>query len=172
MEPETYEGLRQFRRMLDQTVAVLRYLLDNGDFHQEPMPTAEEIEGFVNLWEEINFIVGNQLASDEPQKGDNRLDKKAGIYNAFATINESFGAILVSLRILRDEGVITNDYLQQQTEMVEEIRAGINSAVMNRREHVESEDWHQFGSMRKTTEKKLRGEDSNGDLPQVQPNQE
>lgn len=171
-EPDIYSGLRQFRRTLDQTAAVLRYLLDNGEFHQEPMPTAEEIAGFVNLWEEINFIVGNHLASDEPMKGQMQTDKKAEIYNAVAAINSAFGAILSALQTLQGQGIITADYLQEKTEQTEELRAGINSHILSHRQESESEDWYKFGELRKTTEKRLLGEEANGDLPQVQPKQE
>jgi hypothetical protein len=45
-EPEIYEGLRQFRRVLDQTVAVLNFLLDNRDFEQGTTP--EEIKGLID----------------------------------------------------------------------------------------------------------------------------
>ena len=41
---------------------------------------------------------------------------KAEIYNALATLNRGFDFALESLAILEQEGVITVEYVQQQTE--------------------------------------------------------
>jgi hypothetical protein len=153
-EPKIYSGLRQFRRTLDQAVAVLNYLLDNGDFHQERMRTPEEIEGCVNLWEEINFIVGNRLASDEPPRGN---PMKSEIYNALAAINRGADLQLDSLAILQTEGKLPPDYVEYQRQIIEETRSGINSRIHDVLGANEDEDWHRFEQLRLGTEARLRG---------------
>ena len=56
---------------------------------------------------------------------------KSEIYNALATLNRGFDAALESLTVLQQEGVITGDYLQQKTEVAEEMRAGLNHLILN-----------------------------------------
>ena len=93
------------------------------------------------------------------------MDIKAQIYSDMSALNSGFAAILTSLKALQEKGVISADYLQQQRELAEELRAGINTAVMNKRQESEAEDWHDFGKMRETTEKRLRGEQTIEGLP-------
>jgi len=81
---------------------------------------------------------------------------KAGIYDALATINRSFDVTLESLAILQNEGVLTAEYVQQQREVTEEIRAGINSLVLNKLETRERDDRDHFGKMRSATESRLK----------------
>lgn len=88
------------------------------------------------------------------------MDKKAKIYHSVAALNESFNTILLSLAILQAEEVISAEYLQEQTELVEELRAGVNTTVTIKRHSSEAEDWHYFGKMREATEKRLRGKNS------------
>ena len=169
-EPDIYQGLRQFRRTLDQTVAVLGFLLDNGDLSGQTTP--DEIKQIVEVWTDINFIVGNHLASDELPKGIKRMDAKATMYGAVSAINSGFDSILTALQTLHGQEAISADYMQEQMEMAEELRAGINTKVTGNRHRTEAEDWHRFGQMRKTTEKRLLGKEANGNLPQVKPKQE
>lgn len=165
-EPDIYKSLRQFRRILDRTVAVLDYLLDNGDLDGSSTP--EEIRGYVDLWAEINAAVGNHLASDEPMKGMKQMaNVKGKIYNTFAAMNCSFDTITDALRSLHEEKVISAEYLKQQTEITEELRAGINHYIVNKREETEAADWYRFGQMRETTEKKLSSEQAIEGLPQA-----
>jgi len=48
---------------------------------------------------------------------------KSEIYNALAGLNRGFDAALESLKALQQEGVVAIEYVQAQTEMIEEIRA-------------------------------------------------
>jgi hypothetical protein len=152
-DPEIYAGLRQFRRTLDQTVAVLDYLLDNGDFDGNVTP--EEIKGLVELWAEINTAVGNHLASDELPRGN---PMKSEIYNALSAINRGADLQLESLAVLQTEGKLPSDYVEYQRQIIEETRSGINSRIHNVLGANEDEDWHRFEQLRLETEARQRRE--------------
>jgi len=81
---------------------------------------------------------------------------KSEIYNALATLNRGFDAALESLTVLQQEGVITAEYVQQQMEITEEVRAGINQVLLNRLETRERDDREHYGQMRTTTESRLK----------------
>ena len=80
---------------------------------------------------------------------------KSEIYNALATLNRGFDAALESLTILQQEGVITPDYLQQKTEVAEEMRAGLNHLILNKLGIRERDDLDHYGKLRLTTEARL-----------------
>lgn len=81
---------------------------------------------------------------------------KAEIYNALATINRGFDETIKSLTTLKTEGVLTLDYIQQQTEAAEELRANINYMILGELHGRESEDRDHWGTMRRVTEAKLK----------------
>jgi len=81
---------------------------------------------------------------------------KADIYNSLAAINHSFDVTLESLKALQQEGVVTAEYLQQQMEIAEELRAGINALILNRLQTREIDDRDHFGTMRIATETRLK----------------
>jgi len=81
---------------------------------------------------------------------------KSEIYSALAAINRGFDVTLDSLTILKTEGVLTADYVQQQTEITEEIRAGLNHMILDKLQTREREDWGHFGKMRIDTVARLK----------------
>ena len=81
---------------------------------------------------------------------------KATIYDALAGLNRSFDAVLESLTILQNEGVVAADYVQQQTEIAEEIRANINALILNKLQARENDDREHFAMMRSATEARLK----------------
>lgn len=81
---------------------------------------------------------------------------KAEIYNALACLNRSFDVVLESLSILREEGVVSVEYVQEQTEIVEEIRSGLNTLVLNELHGREIEDRQPYAKMRSMTEAQLK----------------
>jgi len=83
-------------------------------------------------------------------------DMEAEIYNALAGLNRGFDMALESLAILWQEGVVTTDYVQQQTEAIELLRAGINSLILGKLEAREIEDREHYGKMHTATEAQLR----------------
>ena len=64
--------------------------------------------------------------------------------------------MLESLTILEQEGVITAEYVQQQKESAETLRAGINTVILNRLYAREVADREHFGKMRSKTEERLK----------------
>jgi hypothetical protein len=81
---------------------------------------------------------------------------KSEIYNALAAINRGFDAALESLTILQQDGILTAEYIQQQSEMAEEIRSGLNHAILEKLEEREKADWGHFGKMRVETGERLK----------------
>jgi len=81
---------------------------------------------------------------------------KSEIYNALATINRGFDVALESLTILEQEGVLSNDYVQQQKESAETLRAGMNAVILNKLETREIADREHFARMQSATETRLR----------------
>jgi len=81
---------------------------------------------------------------------------KAEIYNALAALNRGFEVVLESLTILQNEGVLTADYVQDQTPFVEELRAGLNHLIIEKLETREAKDWGHFGRMKQTIEARMK----------------
>jgi hypothetical protein len=59
--------------------------------------------------------------------------------------------ILESLTILKGQGVLTDEYVQQQLEIVEEIGSGMNRLIQNVLPTRETEDEDHLGRMREYT---------------------
>lgn len=83
---------------------------------------------------------------------------KAEIYNALASLNHGFDVVLESLKVLQEEGVLTADYLQDNSVFVEELRAGINHMIVEKLAARETEDWAHFGKMRIAIEELQKAE--------------
>lgn len=81
---------------------------------------------------------------------------KAEIYNAVAGFNRSFDVAVESLHILRDEGVVSAGYVQQQIETMEELRAGVNNAILSILNPRELADRERYSKLRLTTEARLK----------------
>src|SRR5437588_2153091 len=77
---------------------------------------------------------------------------KADIYAALNTINHGFADALESLKKLQAEGVLTVEYVQDQTVLAGELLAGINSMILNKLSTRELADREHFGKMRVTIE--------------------
>jgi|SRR5215471_10693098 len=83
-------------------------------------------------------------------------DMKAESYNALASLNRGFDSVLESLKVLQEEGVLSVDYVQDQTVLVEEVRAGLNYRIVQRLSARETEDRDHFEKMRVTIEARLK----------------
>jgi hypothetical protein len=81
---------------------------------------------------------------------------KSEIYNALAAINRGFDLMLESFAILKNEGVLPADYVQEKTEAAEELRAAINHMILDKLEDRELEDRDHYNEMRVATEAKLK----------------
>jgi hypothetical protein len=81
---------------------------------------------------------------------------KSEIYNALAGLNRGLDVAVESLTVLLGQGVLTAEYVERHTVMVEELRAGLNHMTVEKLHSREEEDWEQFGRMRITIEEGLR----------------
>lgn len=81
---------------------------------------------------------------------------KSKLYNALATLNQGFDVAMESLMALKAGGVLAGEYVQQQTEIAEELRAGINHMILDKLERREAEDWAHYGQMRLASEMQLK----------------
>lgn len=90
---------------------------------------------------------------------------KSEIYNALAGLNRGLDVAVESLAILRGQGVLTAEYVERHTVMVEELRAGLNHMATEQLHSREEEDWEQFGRMRITIEEGLRNETTTTTTP-------
>ena len=90
---------------------------------------------------------------------------KAEAYNALACLNRSFEVALESMNVLQQEGVLSADFVQDQTIVTEELRAVINFMIAQRFTSREREDCEHFGKMRENIEKRRRGEQTISNLP-------
>ena len=90
---------------------------------------------------------------------------KAEAYNALACLNRSFDVALESMNVLQQEGVLSEDFVQDQTIVAEELRAVINFMIVQRFTSREREDCEHFGKMRENIVKRRRGEQTISNLP-------
>jgi predicted nucleotidyltransferase len=81
---------------------------------------------------------------------------KTETYNALAAINRGFDMTLESLTILKQEGILTAEYVQQQTEIAEELRASLNHMILDKLEDRELDDRDHYAKMRSATEASLK----------------
>ena len=81
---------------------------------------------------------------------------KSEIYNALASLNRGIDATMESLKVLQEEGVVAIEYVQAQTEAIEEIRAGLNTVILNKLGTREVPDREHFGKMRMDTGERLK----------------
>lgn len=89
---------------------------------------------------------------------------KAEAYNALASLNRSFDVVLESMNVLHQEGVLSAEFVHDQTIVTEELRAVINYMIAQRFTSREREDCEHFGKMRENIEKQRRGEQTSKDL--------
>ncbi|HEY6351383.1 MAG TPA: hypothetical protein VI636_18410 [Candidatus Angelobacter sp.] len=81
---------------------------------------------------------------------------KTEIYNALAGLNRSFDVVLESLKTLREQGLLSFEYVQKKTEVVEEVRSGLNTMILNELHKREVEDRQHYAQMRRATEAQLK----------------
>lgn len=75
---------------------------------------------------------------------------KAATYEALNSINRGFAEAVEALKRLQGNGVLTEEYVQDQTVLAEELLAGINAMILNKLGTREIEDREHFGKMRLT----------------------
>jgi len=81
---------------------------------------------------------------------------KSGIYDALAAINRGFDLALESLTILQNEGVLSAEYIQDQTPFIELLRADLNYMIVHKLSARETEDREHYRKMRDTILARLK----------------
>ena len=82
---------------------------------------------------------------------------KAGVYETWAVINRAFEQIITALDKLKSRGVLTGDYVQDQSTITNDLWAKINSQIMADVGRRETDDRDHYGKMRATIERRIRG---------------
>ena len=77
---------------------------------------------------------------------------KPEIYQALSQLNSGFGQIVESLKQLQGKGIVTGEYVHEQTVRISEICADMNIHIIDRVNTFEVEDKDHFGKMRATIE--------------------
>ena len=81
---------------------------------------------------------------------------KSEIYNALASLNRGFDVALEALKVLQQEQVLTAEYVQDQTVLAEELRAGLNHRTTEKLNAREAQDWGHFGKLRTAIEERMK----------------
>jgi len=82
---------------------------------------------------------------------------KADVYETWAVINRAFEQIVSALDKLHKRGVLTGDYVQDQSTITNDLWAKINSQIMTDVGRREADDLNHYGKMRATIERRIRG---------------
>lgn len=81
---------------------------------------------------------------------------KSEIYNALASLNRGFDLTLESLKVLHEQGVVSEEFVSDSDVRINELWAGINYLIVNRLNGREIEDRDHFGKMLETIQKRLK----------------
>jgi len=81
---------------------------------------------------------------------------KADTYDALNSLNRGFADALEALKKLQAEGVLTVEYVQDQTVLAGELLAGINGMILEKLETREDDDRLHYEKMRVTMETRLK----------------
>lgn len=82
---------------------------------------------------------------------------KADVYETWAVINRAFEQIITALDKLQTRGVLTGDYVQDQSTITNDLWAKLNSQIMSDMGRREADDRNHYGKMRATIERRIRG---------------
>ena len=82
---------------------------------------------------------------------------KAEMYETLAVLNRAFEQIISSLDALQKLGVLSDDYVQEQDTLTNDLWARINSQIMADVGRREADDRNHYGKMRATIERRIRG---------------
>jgi len=81
---------------------------------------------------------------------------KTEVYSALASMNRSFEIVLESLKILHENGVLSEEFTHDQSLMTQERCAVINYMIVQRLTTRETEDVDHFGKMRSAIEARIK----------------
>jgi hypothetical protein len=82
---------------------------------------------------------------------------KADIYEGLAVINRAFRQIIGTIRKLQTNGIVSEDYVQDNEIIANDLWARINSHLLTKITERELDDRNHYGKMRATMERRIRG---------------
>lgn len=82
---------------------------------------------------------------------------KADVYETWAVINRAFEQIITALDKLEKRGVLSGDYVQDQSTITNDLWAKMNSQIMADVGRREADDRTHYSKMRATIERRIRG---------------
>lgn len=94
---------------------------------------------------------------ETPKKDTELHETKAEVYETWASINRAFEQIISGLGKLQKLGVLSDDYLQDQDTLTNDLWTKINTQIMADVGRREETDRGQYGKMRATLERRIRG---------------
>ena len=83
--------------------------------------------------------------------------RKAEVYEMWAAINRAFEQIISALEELQARGILSEDYVQDQGTLTNDMWARINTQIMKDMGRREEDDRSHYGKMRATIERRIRG---------------
>lgn len=84
-------------------------------------------------------------------------ETKAEVYETLAVINRAFEQIINALGKLQQMGVLSDDYVQDQDTLTNDLWARINTHIIKKVSEREQDDRGHYGKMRATIEIRIRG---------------
>jgi len=97
------------------------------------------------------------VAMETGKKDMGLHETKAEVYETWAVINRAFEQIISGLEKLQKIGVLTDDYVQDQNTLTNDLWARINTQIMANVGNREQDDRNHYGKMRATIERRIRG---------------
>ena len=84
-------------------------------------------------------------------------ETKAVVFETLAVINRSFEQIISAIGKLHKLGVLSDDYVQDQDTITNDLWARINTHIIKKVSEREEDDRNHYGKMRATIERRIRG---------------
>jgi hypothetical protein len=84
-------------------------------------------------------------------------ETKANVFETWAVINRSFEQIISALTKPQKMGVLSDDCVQDQDTIMNDLWAKINFQILAKVNMREADDLNHYGKMRATIERRIRG---------------
>lgn len=82
---------------------------------------------------------------------------KADVYETWGRINCAFEQIISALDRLHKRGILSDDYVQDQDTLTNDLWARINTQIIKKVSEREADDHNHYGKMRAAIERRIRG---------------
>ena len=84
-------------------------------------------------------------------------ETKAEVFETWATINRAFEQIISAVGKLHKMGVLSDDYVQDQDTITNDLWAKVNTRIIKKVSEREEDDRNHYGKTRATMERRIRG---------------